>query len=398
MEVEPSGSTIVMDEKLSVLGQCLGNGKPTAGGNFKPTEGGDLSKNTAGGGDLLRVLDEGPLAMRMLLTGIDSSFANAWRRAIMSEVEVMAIDRLEVHQNTTMLHDDMLFHRLGLIPLKGRVDDFSCRSECDCDDGCKRCMGKFTLRVANYSDEPIEVMSSDLVASEEKLVAPVSPNILIVKLHKNQELSFTAYAIKSTARMENNAKWNPVTIASYRPTAKVTVNSNLVNHFLTPDERKRVCLAEPAQVLVYNEQTKQIEPHPDASLRCTYTGDFIEQLADILHPPGADSNTDDTQSKTDAKTDVKMDEKTNAKIEGGGSRATEIGELEKNNGRVMRHPTELVHPMISMIPNRNQFLFPIVSTGCMPPREIARRALAALRKRLVAIQILTRRRKLLTPL
>lgn len=324
------------------------------------------------------ILEEMGNSMRMVLSGVDSSFANIWRRTMMGEVDVLAIDRLKIHQNTTMMHDELLFHRLGLIPIQCHFLDQLVRPhECDCDDGCIHCSVKFTLHVINRSDETVEVLTKDLqVESTRGSCGPVRDDILLVKLGSNQELSFTAYAVKSNSRYENNAKWNPVTIASYRPTAIVQVNADLMNQYLSPDEQKRVCSAEPAQVLQYNTNLKRTEAHPDASLRCIYSGDYIEALGDILHP---------TQKEAE---DEKLAAPENHRSEA-------VNALEEASHKVMRHPTELVHPMISMIPKRDEYLFPIITTGCMPPRQVALKALYALRTRLVTLQMLNRRRHLI---
>lgn len=52
------------------------------------------------------------------LVGLDASIANALRRTLMAEVPTVAIESVYVWNNTSIVVDEVLSHRLGLVPLK----------------------------------------------------------------------------------------------------------------------------------------------------------------------------------------------------------------------------------------------------------------------------------------
>jgi DNA-directed RNA polymerase I and III subunit RPAC1 len=58
------------------------------------------------------------------LIGVDAPIANALRRIMMAEVPTMAIEKVFVMKNTSIIQDEVLSHRLGLIPLRADATQF----------------------------------------------------------------------------------------------------------------------------------------------------------------------------------------------------------------------------------------------------------------------------------
>ena len=54
------------------------------------------------------------------LVGVDASIANALRRILLAEVPTMAIEMVYIESNTSIIQDEVLAHRLGLVPIKVR--------------------------------------------------------------------------------------------------------------------------------------------------------------------------------------------------------------------------------------------------------------------------------------
>jgi DNA-directed RNA polymerase II subunit RPB3 len=108
----------------------------------------------------------------------------------------MAIDLVEFESNGTVLHDEFIAHRLGLIPLKssGCSERFNYTKECTCVMSCPNCSVEYKLHVS--ADSTIDVTSADLKTSEQQ-VLPVTvgdTGVVIAKLGKGQELKLRAVA------------------------------------------------------------------------------------------------------------------------------------------------------------------------------------------------------------
>lgn len=158
--------------------------------------------------ELRRRTDE---EMEFLLGDATPAFANALRRSMMREVPIMAIDEVEFITNDSAMYDEVIAHRLALIPLR-TPEGYVLPGECGCSDGrCLRCSATLSLK----REGPATVMSGDLEPSDEN-VRPVSDSIPIVKLREGQRLEFIAIARLGLGK--EHAKWEPGVIAyKYMP-------------------------------------------------------------------------------------------------------------------------------------------------------------------------------------
>jgi len=135
-----------------------------------------------------------------VLRGINTEFANTIRRSIY-EIPVLAIDEVEISRNDSALYDEILAHRLGLIPLKTDKKTFTELSECSCKGkGCNKCTASLVLKAKG----PGIVYSSEL---KSKTAEAVFPDIPIVTLRKDQELEIVADA--RLGKGKDHVKWTP---------------------------------------------------------------------------------------------------------------------------------------------------------------------------------------------
>ncbi len=137
----------------------------------------------------LKSLDKN--TVRFILSDSYPAFANALRRALISEVPVMAISRVNYSHNNSALYNEVLALRLGLIPLISDAKTYVLPSECSCKGkGCNKCTARFTLNVKG----PGMVYARDLVPTDSK-IKPVNPDMPIVKLFEGQEVVLEAEAV-----------------------------------------------------------------------------------------------------------------------------------------------------------------------------------------------------------
>ncbi len=159
-----------------------------------------------------KVLEQTANSVTLQLEGIDRSYANAVRRFCISEVPSMAIDDVVILENSSVLYDEILAHRLGLIPIKTDLERYILPEKCDCGSplGCHKCRVLFVLD-AKGKEKVTTVHSGDLV-SEDREIRPVSETIPVVKLAAGQSVKLEAYA--RLGRGKEHAKWQPCTVAA----------------------------------------------------------------------------------------------------------------------------------------------------------------------------------------
>lgn len=108
------------------------------------------------------------------LRDTDASMANALRRVMIAEVPTIAIDLVEIEVNSSVLNDEFIAHRLGLIPLTSeRAMSMRFSRDCDACDGdgqCEFCSVEFHLRAKCHSDQTLDVTSKDLYSSDHSVV------------------------------------------------------------------------------------------------------------------------------------------------------------------------------------------------------------------------------------
>ena len=166
----------------------------------------------------LEILELKDRKAKFVLSDVTPAFANSLRRAMIADVPKMAIDYIDIYDNTSVLFDEMLSLRLGMLPIRTNLDAYNLQSECECQgNGCALCQVSFTLS----AEGPCVVHSRDLKSSDPETV-PVDANIPIVELKAGQKVVLTAVARLGTGR--EHAKFQPVCAAGFKNVPVLTVS------------------------------------------------------------------------------------------------------------------------------------------------------------------------------
>ncbi|KAI6046477.1 DNA-directed RNA polymerase [Pisolithus marmoratus] len=204
------------------------------------------------------------------LVGVDASIANAFRRILLAEVPTVCIERVYVHNNTSIIVDEVFAHRLGLVPLyvdpafmeylDGQPTDhntivFKLCAKCERRRNAPRDAKDPAQLYINH-----EVLSSHLewVPQGEQFEimkanppVPSNPNIVLAKLRPGQEVDMELHAVKGLGK--DHAKFSPVATASYRLLPKIILKKKIPPHLA---EKFQSCFTQ--GVIKVDPRTKQV--------------------------------------------------------------------------------------------------------------------------------------------
>jgi DNA-directed RNA polymerases I and III subunit RPAC1 len=199
----------------------------------------------------IHIVSETPDELVFDMIGIDAPIANALRRIFISEVSTMAIETVFIMKNTSIVQDEVLAHRIGLIPIRADATKFEWKQPSDDPTDVNTLEFRLLVKgeksmvksneIASFEGEDDKdgrytcVYSSQLFfdpvpggSQEERCgigyIKPVNDDILIAKLAPGQEIHLTAHAIRGKG--EDHAKWSPVCTASYRLLPAITLSSS----------------------------------------------------------------------------------------------------------------------------------------------------------------------------
>ncbi len=129
--------------------------------------------------------------LKLQIKGVDSAFINAIRRTIMQDVPCLSIEDVSIYENDSVMFDEFLAHRLGMLPVKTDVKGYK-KGE--------------SVKLVLEKEGPAMVYSKDLKSTDPKIEI-ADKKIPIVKLGKNQKVKLEMNAVMLSGR--EHVKWQP---------------------------------------------------------------------------------------------------------------------------------------------------------------------------------------------
>lgn len=194
------------------------------------------------------------------ISGMSFAQVNTLRRLMMNEVPVMAIEQLEIKQNSGILYDEMLGLRLGLIPLTTDLKSYSLPTDKEKESG--EYSAKSSVKLTLNAKGPCVVYAKDLKSKDPK-VKPVFPDIPLVKLLEGQEIELAATAILGTGK--DHAKWaSSLVYYIQKPTMTIAKDADVKGIMKTLKETAFDAISEKGGKLVVDEKKLALNNAPDA--------------------------------------------------------------------------------------------------------------------------------------
>ncbi|MGB0652391.1 MAG: DNA-directed RNA polymerase subunit D [Thermoplasmatota archaeon] len=207
---------------------------------------------------------------KFVVEGVHPYFVNALRRVLLAEVPKLAIDKVTLYDNTSALFDEIVAHRLGLLPIPTDPSTLSLAGRVD-DEGNPEYLVRFTLT----KEGPCTVYSGDLECDDASFL-PADPKIPIVELLAGQRLILEAEAVLGMGTQ--HAKWQASQAVGYKYYPQATVDAKKISK----EDAERAVAETPAGILGM-EGDQLVILKPDAVNRADDIQQFLGDAFEVTY-------------------------------------------------------------------------------------------------------------------
>ncbi len=203
----------------------------------------------------IEIIEQEERRIRFVLRNSSPAMANALRRTLLSDLPKMAIDKVEFHlgpimdgdkeyESTTPLFDEIIAHRLGMVPVPTDLDLFVPQEECSCGGhGCPNCTIMYSLN----KHGPCTVLSGDLMPLGNPDLKVKDEFIPLVELTDGQAVMIYAIAVMGTAK--KHVKWQICNGVGYTYYPRITIDPAKAGN----EEMLDLCAACPKKVFAVQD-------------------------------------------------------------------------------------------------------------------------------------------------
>jgi hypothetical protein len=153
---------------------------------------------------------------------------NMFRRILLSKIQTVSIDLIEIYENQCVMPDECVGLRLALLPIRIEqkvLETLNPWNQCECEkEGCKKCCLKGKIKLYNETKYVQKVTSDDLIMPKGCKIITKHPTLLIF-LHPGKRLHIEFNIQKGCG--SDHSKWIPTGSISTHIPNKITFVNNL---------------------------------------------------------------------------------------------------------------------------------------------------------------------------
>ena len=214
--------------------------------------------------------------LSFMLKGSNEVFANTIRRMIIEEVPTLAVEEVEVKDNNSALHDEMLALRLGLIPIKTDMKSYRLpKNQDEITEKSANC----TVQLKLKSNKKGYVYAGEAESADPKCTF-VYEKMPVVKLLSKQKVDVIMTAVMGQGK--EHTKWTPG-LAFYKKEPAVKVGK-----VHDPETLSKICTdgvfkikgnnVELVNEKVYDSNLLEVYAEADKGITVTYTDNILFNL------------------------------------------------------------------------------------------------------------------------
>ena len=230
----------------------------------------------------IEIIEMAERKAKFILRNSSPAMANALRRTLLSDIPKMAIDKVEFHlgpimyddkeyESVTPLFDEIIAHRLGMVPVPTDLNLFCPQSECVCGgEGCPNCTIMYSLNKIG----PCTVLSGDLEPLGNPDLRVKDEFIPIVELTDGQAVLIYATAVMGTAK--KHVKWQVANGVGYKYLPQIAIEEGMES-----DEEVLECAALCPKKVFEVEDGKLVIKNPLECSLCMACTDHLGEKGGI---------------------------------------------------------------------------------------------------------------------